>query len=223
MKKVRILDIAFENEISVWEIPAFRGAVIQSAGRKNIIFHNHNNNKFVYSYPLIQYKRIGKRPHLVCIDEGVDEIHRFFENMQEGIFLNERPYEIKIENLNLNTFTLQVWDKAFYYNLYDWLPLNQDNFLKYSNITDQADKTEFLNKILTGNILSFAKGIGWTVDKPIITKIDRINNQKTLRIKGVKRSVFDVAFKTNVFLPNNIGLGKNASLGFGVVMEARRK
>ena len=74
MKKLRVLDIEFENEIQPWEVPAFRGAVIESAGRKNILFHNHKRDKFVYSYPLIQYKRIGKKPHLVCIDDGVDEI-----------------------------------------------------------------------------------------------------------------------------------------------------
>jgi len=87
MNRIRVLDIEFENDIQPWEVPAFRGAVIESAGRKNILFHNHKQDKFVYSYPLIQYKRIGKKPHLVCIDDGVDEIHKFFESMQEGVFL----------------------------------------------------------------------------------------------------------------------------------------
>ena len=223
MEKIRLLDIEFENEIQPWEVPAFRGAVIESAGRKNILFHNHKQDKFVYSYPLIQYKRIGKKPHLVCIEEGVDEIHKFFENMQEGVFLNDRPYELKIGNLRLNTFTMQVWDKAFYYHLNDWLPLNQDNFKKYQTIEDENEKIQFLNKILTGNILSFAKGINWTIDKPIITKIDTIDRIKTLRIKGVPRVVFTVSFKTNVFLPSNIGLGKSSSLGYGIVRENKRK
>jgi hypothetical protein len=222
LKKIRLLDVAFENEILAWEVPAFRGAVIESAGRKNILFHNHENDKFVYSYPLIQYKRIGKRPHLICIDDGVDEIHKFFENIQEGVFLNERPYELKIGKLGLNTFTMQVWDKAFRYNIFDWLPLNQENFNKFRILTDESEQIQFLNKILTGNILSFAKGINWEVDKPIITKIDKIVHRKSLRIKGVNREVFDVLFKTNVFLPNNIGLGKNCSLGFGIIKEVRR-
>ncbi len=222
MQKIRVLDIEFENEIHPWEVPAFRGAIIESAGRKNIIFHNHKQDKFVYSYPLIQYKRIGKKPHLVCIEDGVDEIHKFFENMQEGVFLNERPYEIKIGNLHLNSFTLQVWDKAFLYRITDWSPLNQENYTKYGKIEDENERMTFLNRILTGNILSFAKGINWTVEKVIISKIDRIDKIKTLRIKGVPRVVFNVSFKTNVFLPNGIGLGKNVALGFGVVHEIRK-
>ncbi len=223
MKRIRILDVEFEDEIHPWEVSAFRGAVIESAGRKNIIFHNHKQDKFVYSYPLIQYKRIGKKPHLVCIEEGVDEIHKFFENMQEGVFLNDRPYELKIGSLNLNTYTLQVWDKAFHYRLYDWSPLNQDNFTKYNGTDDENERMTFLNKILTGNILSFGKGVDWTVDKPIITKVDKIEKTKTLRVKGVPRVVFNVSFKTNVFLPNGIGLGKNVALGYGVVKEDKRK
>ena len=223
MQKIRILDIEFENEIQPWEVPAFRGAIIESAGRKNIMFHNHKQDKFVYSYPLIQYKRVGKKPHLVCIEDGVDEIHKFFENMQEGVFLNDRPYELKIGKLQLNTFTMQVWDKAFYYHLSDWLPLNQDNYTKYNAITDDNEQIQFLNKILTGNVLSFAKGIDWTIDKSIITKIDTIDRIKTLRIKGVPRVVFNVSFKTNISMPISIGLGKNVSLGYGVVREDKRK
>jgi len=223
MNKIRVLDIEFENEIQPWEVPAFRGAIIESAGRKNILFHNHKQDKFVYSYPLIQYKRIGKKPHLVCVEDGVDEIHKFFENMQEGVFLNDRPYVLKIGNLNLNTFTLQVWDKAFYYRIADWSPLNQENFVKYNTIGSEEEKMVFLNRILTGNILSFAKGVGWTVDKPIISKVERIDKTKNLRIKGVPRVVFNVSFKSNVFLPNGIGLGKNVALGYGVVKEIKKR
>jgi hypothetical protein len=34
---------------------------------------------------------------------------------------------------------------------------------------------------------------------------------------------FDVEFKTNVSLPDYIGLGKGASTGFGVVVKKREK
>lgn len=223
MQKIRILDIEFKHEIKPWEVPAFRGAVIESAGRSNILFHNHKQDKFVYSYPLIQYKRIGRKPHLLCIEDGVDEIHKFFENMQEGVFLNDRPYELKIGNLNLNTFTMQVWDKAFHYYVFDWLALNQENYRKFQEIKEEEEKKQFLNKILTGNILAFAKGVGWNIDKPIITQIKNIDRIKILRVKGVSRQVFNVSFKCNIFLPNHIGLGKNSSLGYGIVKEDKGK
>lgn len=217
MKKIRLLDICFSNEIQPWELPQLRGAIVATVGKNHILFHNHQNDKFRYSYPLIQYKTIGKKPHLVCIDDGVDDIHHFFEKKQEGVFLGERPYEIKIDSINLNQFTMQVWDKAFHYKLYNWLPLNQKNYSLFHSLADEQEKKNLLQRSLTGNILSFAKGIGWNVDKPIITQIKEIDKIKLISVKNTKRQAFSISFKTNVFLPNNISLGKNASLGFGVV------
>ena len=223
MKKIRLLDITFENEIQAWELPFLRGAIVAMVGKNHFLFHNHQNDKFRYSYPLIQYKTINRKPHLVCIDDGVDDIHHFFEKKQEGIFLGERPYEIKIASINLNQFTMQVWDKAFHYRLYNWLPLNQKNYGLYHSMTDIQEQKNLLQKTLTGNILSFAKGIGWNVDKPIITQIKEIEKVNLIKVKNIKREAFSISFKTNVFLPNNISLGKNASLGFGVVNEDKKR
>jgi len=223
MKKMRFLDISFENEIKAYELPLLRGAIVATVGKSHILFHNHQNEKFRYSYPLIQYKAIGKKPHIVCIDEAVDDVHHFFEKKQEGVFLGDRPYEIKISSINLNQFTMQVWDKAFHYRVYNWLPLNQKNYSLYHSMADIQEQKNLLQKTLTGNILSFAKGIGWEVDKAIITQIKEIQKVNFVKVKGVKREAFTVTFRSNVFLPNYIGLGKNASLGFGIVSEDKQK
>ena len=223
MKKIRVLDIAFENEIAVYEVPAFRGAIIETAGRENTLFHNHLDKDYRYGYPLIQYKRIRKKPHLVCIEDGVDEVHHFFENKQEGLMLGKRPYELKVDSIRLNRFTMQVWDKSFNYFMQDWLPFNQDNYKIYKELGSEFEQMEFLEKILKGNILSFAKGIEWNVDKEIRLRIGEIVRSNIISVKGIKREAFTLIFSTNVFLPNHIGLGRNASLGFGVVWEHRKK
>ncbi|OYT15957.1 MAG: hypothetical protein B7C24_10205 [Bacteroidetes bacterium 4572_77] len=219
MKKIKVLDIAFENEIKPWELPYLRGAIVATAGRDHVLFHNHEKEKFRYSYPLIQYKSIRNKPHLVCMAEGVDEVHHFFEKKQEGIFLGERPYELKVGAINLNQFSMQVWDKAFHYRIYNWLPLNQKNYSLYHSMTDVQEQKNLLQKTLTGNMISMAKGIGWTVDKPIITQIKEIQKVNHVKVKGIKREAFTVTFRSNVFLPNHISLGKNASLGFGIISE----
>lgn len=222
MKKIRLLDVTFENEIQPWEVEAFRGAIIATAGRNHILFHNHQNNGFRYSYPLIQYKRIGKKPHLVCIEEGIDEVHHFFENKQEGLMLGKRRYALLVEKIRLNKFNLQVWDKSFNYLIQDWFPLTQKNYKDYKAITSEIKQLEFLEKVLIGNILSFAKGIGWNIDKQIDLKLTNILRTNAISFKGVRREAFTLNFKSNVFLPNYISLGKNASLGFGTVREIRK-
>lgn len=75
MKKIRFLKIQFEGNLEPYEIPAFRGAVIEKAGRENLSFHNHaSDEQFLYGYPVIQYKTIGKNPALICLDYGIEGI-----------------------------------------------------------------------------------------------------------------------------------------------------
>jgi hypothetical protein len=222
MKKIRILDIEFENEIAVWEVPAFRGAIIETAGRENTLFHNHLGKDYRFAYPLIQYKRIRKKPHLICIEDGVDEVHHFFENKQEGLLLGKREYELKVDSIRLNNFTLQVWDRSFNYFMQDWLPLSQKNYAEFKLLTSEIEKLEFLERILKGNILSFAKGVDWNVDSEIKLRIHDIVRTNIISIKGIKRESYTLNFTSNCFLPNYIGLGKNASLGFGVVWENKK-
>ena len=223
MKKIRVLDIEFENEINGWEVPAFRGAVIAIAGKENTLFHNHLGKDYRFAYPLIQYKRIRKKPHLVCIEDGVDEVHHFFENKQEGLMLGERPYELEVGNIRLNKFTMQVWDKLFSYRITNWLPLNQKNYKQFKTIDSEIEQFEFLEKILRGNILSFAKGIGWLVDKEVKVRVNEILRKSVIKVKDIPREAFTLTFSTNVFIPNHIGLGKNSSLGHGVVTTERKK
>jgi len=223
MKRIRLLHIEFDTEIEAGEIPAFRSAIIEKVGRENILFHNHlKNDGFLYKYPLIQYKRIGRRPAIICIDFGVDEIHKFFENRNWDIKVNNRWLEMKIAKLNLNQFVMQVWDRPFDYVIRNWIALNQDNYQKYMDLEVITDKVHFLEKTLTGNILSFAKGIEWNVDRQIELTIKDIRPVSQINLKGKWLAGFNVEFASNVFLPNYIGLGKAVSKGLGVVYTLKK-
>jgi hypothetical protein len=82
-----------------------------------------------------------------------------------------------------------------------------------------ADKATMLERMLIGNILSFAKGMKIHLDKKIQCKIISSEEPRLVTYKGIKMMSFDVMFKTNVSLPNYIGLGKGVSLGFGTVVK----
>lgn len=120
MKKIRSLLVIFENDITPQLIPAFRGAIVSRVGRDNPAFHNHNKDKLIYKYPIIQYKALYKKASLYCIGEGVDEIHNFFGLRNWDIQLHEKKVELKIDKLELNTINLNVWDKLFQYSIRDW-------------------------------------------------------------------------------------------------------
>lgn len=221
MPTVRVIKITFDTELKPFEIPAFRGAIIEIVGREHVIFHNHlDKDKFHYAYPLVQYKSKGRKAEIVCIQDGVDEIHNFFIKNLGGIRIGSHQRSLLVENIKINRFNVDVRDTLFSYKLKDWLALNEKNYPEYLGLEGIVEKITFLEKILTGNLLSFAKGIQWTVDKGIEVKLLNLPTFKPVKHKGQSLLSFDVEFKTNVFLPPDIGLGKGASVGFGTVLKS---
>lgn len=219
-----MLQVQFDTEIKSYEIPAFRSAIIEKAGRENTTFHNHiSDTKLMYAYPVIQYKIIRKQPSIICLDFGVDEIHHFFQNKDWQIHLSGRDIQLKVADLRLNQFNMQIGDSLFQYKIFNWLALNERNFETYAQMGSEAEKKQLLQRILIGNILSFAKGIKWDIDKTIHLEINEIVTEKPLRFKGARLLGLTVGFSTNVFLPNNIGLGKGVSHGFGIVRQIKER
>lgn len=219
-RRLRVLVVEFADEIEAHEIPAFRGAIIAKAGKEHILFHNHlAEQKYLYRYPLIQYKRIRKHPAIVCLDYGVDQIHNYFENRDWSIAISGRWLEMKIARLLMNQFTIQVWDTTFTYRISNWVALNQDNYREYLSLPEGNGRIEFLEKKLTGNILAFAKGINWDVTRQLHITIREVERIQPVSLKGKKVMAFTLVFTGNVFLPNYIGLGKSVSLGYGIIKQ----
>lgn len=224
MKNIRTLLVTFDNLLNRWETSAFRGAIIEKVGRENLLFNHHiDNNTLLYRYPLIQYKSIRRKPAILCLGDGVDEIHKLFNKSSWEIDLRGKKTDLIIDNLNLNNFRLNIWDKSFDYRLYNWFALNEKNYQRYNSLTSDMDRLEMLERILIGNILAFAKGMDWHVEQEIRVRIHEIRNTKQLKYKNTHLMAFDVNFSSNVFLPNFIGLGKGASHGYGVVKMTYKK
>ncbi len=224
IKKQRILVLNFKTPIAQNEISLFRGAInhILEADT-NVLFHNHEGETFRYAYPLIQYKRIQRNAALVCINEGTEVVGLLLNKGIINCELGNRSVEMEIDSVKANQFLLQSWDSNFSYYLRKWLPLNQENYVEYQKLDGIAEKCQFLERILIGNILSMGKGLGIHFDKEISAKITNIESTTTLRYKNIKLMGFDVEFKSNVSLPDYIGLGKGASTGFGMVARKRDK
>ena len=222
LKRIRYLHLRFDAAISDHELPAFRGAIAGLAGREHTLFHNHlGTDQFLYRYPVIQYKRIGTNPAIICVEEGVDAIHHVFSNQHWDIQLNDRAVTLRINDMRLHQFTLQAWEHTFRFRIRNWLALNKANYDTYQQLTGLAERVTLLERILTGNILSMAKGLDWRIDRDVRVSIGSLSGLRLLRYKDQMLASFDAEFSTNVFLPDFIGLGKGVSTGFGVVTRAR--
>lgn len=231
---LKLLRVHFDVEIAPYEVPGFRGAIIEKVGIENDLFHNHINTKneksgkidgidkskdpkFAYRYPRIQYKRIGKQPVILCVGEGVDEIHKFFEQKNWDIYIGKDLLEMRIAKLDLNQFEMKISERLSSYSIRNWVALNQQAYNQYQKLDGIVEKIAFLEKKLIGNILAFAKGIDWHIEEKIELKITDLPQMQLISYKKQKLQTFNLDFKTNVFIPQYIGLGAKTSVGMGTV------
>lgn len=224
MKKIRILCVRFQNELCPSEIEMFRGAVLGKLQETaSVLFHNHVGDGFRYSYPLIQYKCLGRQAAIVCLEEGTEAIGELFSSGDFCFRIGDRTVEMKIESIRPRQVLVQLWNTLFTYRLTSWLPFNEENYRAYQDLESLVDRYTFLEKKLTGNILSFAKGIGIHFEDHVVCKILEADEPYLVRYKGVRMMAFNIRFKTNLSLPDGIGLGKGVSLGNGVLHTYFRK
>lgn len=217
MENIRVVIATFKNIISEEEIPYFRGSIIRLS-ENNPFFHNHLGDGYRYAYPLIQYKLIDGHATIVGINEGGNAIEALFENRSwYDCMLGNRPVKMELIGIRSELFAVRCEKRDFVYTLQRWLPLNHENYQSYLTLDGLAEQIVMLERILLGNILSFAKGIGVFFEDPIICRILQLHDNKPYGYKNVEFMSFSVTFRTNVALPCYIGLGKSVAKNNGVV------
>lgn len=220
---LRMLTVLFDFPIKYEELSQFRGAIINLTKEKNSFFHNHSETGVIYRYPKIQYKKLHGNAALFCLDEGTEAIHDFFDGFSGKIKLGLEEKILQVGQIIAKQHNIRIWDSDFEYLLANWLPLNQENYQKYNEVESYHQKMEILEGVLLGNLLTFLEGIGITPERPIKAVITRIVSEKKIKYRGTLMQAYDVDMKTNLSLPNFIGLGKGSGLGYGVVTAKRIK
>lgn len=241
MKKLRLLSVSFDTNIQPWELVKFRGAVARKVGIEHEWFHNHDNSgqsamgngqpadgetlpntpKYHHRYPLIQYKidthGDQMRPMLLCLDDCIEEAHHFFSQSDWSLRIGDRVHDMRIARLHVDQINLNVWENHLPYRLHKWRALNSDNYRQWQQLDGLVERISFLEKILAAHILSFARGVGWELDKRFEVKITNMLNEEWVSYKDVKVLAFTIEFKANISMPDFIGLGQGSGEGFGVV------
>ncbi|MBR1626842.1 MAG: hypothetical protein IJ681_06830 [Bacteroidales bacterium] len=223
-KYIRILKIIFNFEIANWEVVPFRGAILEALKQQgNLYFHNHIDDvQYRYSYPLIQYKRLSyNKACIVCVEQGCDVIGQLLQKDEMSLQIGSRIVIGKVEKILPNRIFMQIWNSEFHYRIKRWLPLNSENYEKYNNIVDLKEKIEFLEKILKGNLLSMCKGLNIYLSRELEVCINNLSRPFLVTNKGIKLMAFNIEFTSNLSIPNYIGIGKNASIGYGTIMEQK--
>ena len=223
MTKIQTFVLQFDNGLTPEDIPKFRGAVISSLKQKNILYHNHLENKFRYAYPLIQYKRIHQKAAIVCVGDGLKAIHELFASDNFLFIIGGKEVEMKMDYAKIYDNDILISDKFQLYRIRNWLPLNSVNYAMFQNTDNLIGKIQILERVLIGNILSFLKGVGIHLEEQIELHITDLSDQRPTTYKEMKLMAFDIEFKANLYLPQYIGIGKNASVGYGTLTKVKNE
>lgn len=218
-KDMNIVTILSNTPISLYEIPFLRGAILDKVKTANVLFHDHIDNGFRYSYPLIQYKAINGNAAIVAIAEGTNAIKEILPHMNTEVRIGNKRCNLSLSDVVTDVTNVCVTEEEYSYSIHRWLPFNQNNYAEYKGLDSLSLKVEMLQRLMVGNILSFAKGIGIYLNSKVEVNIIDINTVRQYRFKNVLMQGLDIMFKTNVALPTNIGLGKGVSIGFGIINE----
>ncbi len=182
------------------------------------LLHNHYaQDKLLYSYPLIQYHVIDGQASMLGIEEGADLLKDIAEDITE-LRLSDSYYKVEDRIIVEDEINVSTTNREYHYKfITPWLALNKNNFQRFNSIEGWKERKVFLNKILVGNILSMAKGLGIIVDRRLYPKT-RLDFTR-VDYKSINMLAFTGEFKVKFRIPNYFGFGKGVSHGFGTVVR----
>jgi hypothetical protein len=179
--------------------------------------HQHIADKFIYRYPVVQYKMVNTIPTVIGINEGAEVLKQIYDEYQE-IRLGENTYQIVERGISLKDEEFGISNKIHSYEFVTpWLALNQENYRKFYTLKGKPERDEFIRKILIGNIISMSKSLGYEVPGQI--KCDANVHFRKDRLKDVSVMAFTGKFYANFIIPDYLGIGKSVSRGFGAVRQ----
>lgn len=184
------------------------------------LLHNHyDDGKSRYTYPLVQYKVLHGTPVLVGVNDGAQLLAELFFKMK-FIRIGERDYPVLERDIAFRKVEVGMSEGLRDYQFQSaWMALNQNNYAEYQQ-TPEPDRKAYLSRILTGNILSFFKGMGlFLPPEARIVSSFRLHSEGLTGFKDKMMVVFQGDFTSNVMLPDGIGLGKAVSRGYGAIQS----
>ena len=196
-----------------------RGYFAHLFRERSTLLHNHfADGRQIYRYPLVQYKVIGGVPTLVGIEEGARLLIELFMEIRE-LEISGRRIPILSKNIRTDEWPVGVNGTLYEYTFISpWIALNQKNYKRFICSEASAQKA-MLNNNVCSHILSFMKGIGYYEEKRILSSAKL--RAVPVQLKNQPMKGFVGTFRTNVRLPEYIGLGKSVSRGFGTLRLSR--
>lgn len=169
---------------------------------------------FIHRYPVVQCKMVKTRLLAVGIAQGADFLHQ----LASGPVMGTGPDTCRITGrdpaVREEQFGIAADPETYEFQT-AWLALNQQNAKKFYDLKGKPERDMFMQKILLSNLATLAKSLDCSLPSPLTCeakvrfKRERIDRENVI--------VFYGRFRTNLAIPDYLGIGQSLSQGYGTV------
>jgi hypothetical protein len=177
--------------------------------------HRTNTTGFVYRYPVLQAKQVKRDLIVIGVSQGADCLCQIIRD-RETLGAGENTCRITACDPEVRSETFGVTDTvAAYEFLTPYLALNQQHAKQFYDLNGKAQRDAFLQTLLSTHLATLAKSLDYRITTPVCCeakvrfKRDRIGNANEM--------VFLGKFRTNLRIPDYLGIGRLVSQGYGTI------
>jgi hypothetical protein len=177
--------------------------------------HRTNATGFIHRYQVLQCKRIKNTLMIVGIAQGAGFLYGFSAG---HAVIGAGPVACTIVSqdpaVREEEFGI-VEDPVTFEFQSSWLALNQQNAKKFYDLVGKTERDTFMHRILLGHLAMLAKSLDYIPPVPITCEA-KVRFRRE-RIDRENLMVFYGKFRTNLRIPDYLGIGQSVSQGYGTV------
>jgi hypothetical protein len=177
--------------------------------------HKESTDRYIYRYPVVQCKQIKN----ILMVIGIGQAAGLLQEISRGgsrILIGEITCRITGQDTEIKKEIFGISDTTHTYEfLTPWRALNQQNARKFYDLKGKAERDAFMQKILTSNLKTLAKSIDYNLSEPLTCESRVRFRHEWIHHENIM--VFVGTFRTNLLIPDYLGIGQSVSSGFGTI------
>jgi hypothetical protein len=213
--------LVWAEDVALRPSPHFLRGAIGGCFPDNPLFHQHDGERLLYRYPLIQYRWDQSGPWLLGLGAGAQ-------------FLKETEW-IGMQ-LNLGGCAVTVRDAVCAFRFHEiratgrlcryrfaapWLPLSQDNYARYQRLS-RIERCLELDRLAVAGVLLGLRGFGVEFSERLYAAFE-MKSARPCEYKGVQVMGFTGCLMANVDLPDGFAIGRAVSHGYGWITSPQKE
>jgi hypothetical protein len=181
--------------------------------RDEPLFHQHEEARVVYRYPLVQYRWDRRGATVLGLGAGAQALARTDWPGME-LHIGERLLHVRDAVCDFQRHSITLTDRLVRYQFAaPWLPLNQDLFQRYRDLPAASQARE-RDRLAVAGLLLAVRGFGVELHGRLFAAFE-MRLSRFYPYKGVQLLGFHGRLLTNLDLPDGFALGRAVSHGYG--------